>query len=176
MNKARSIYAISPQSSFYTPIIDPPTRLPSKLTLDRQSEWQSSALLSSAVETVTLPSRLRPYHDFESSLAGDDGTHKIFELQSSFFANNDTEASPSIDTEASEDDSTSQVKTEFDVDFTYDDDNSKTAKIYNQIQVIRGTDPEQQQVRKASQTSVEDIDIGFRRKQRLYNSQPMLQR
>lgn len=172
MNKARSIYAISPQSSFYTPIIDPPTRLPRSIALDRQSEWQTSALLSSAVETVTLPSRLRPYHDFESSLAGDDGTHKIFELQSSILADNDTEPSAST----GPDDNDSQVKTEFDVDFTYDDDDSKTANIYNQIQVTRGHVPEQEQDRRAPQDFAEDIDVGYRRKQRLYNSQPMLQR
>jgi hypothetical protein len=31
------------------------------LNVDRQSEWQKSALVASAIETVTLPSRLRPY-------------------------------------------------------------------------------------------------------------------
>ena len=169
MNKARSIYAISPQSSFYTPIIDPPTRLPSTFNLDRQSEWQTSALASSAVESVTLPSRLRPFHDFESSLAGEDDSHKIFELQSSILVDGEN-ARPAETTE----DDQSQVKTNFDVDFTYDHIDSETAKIYNQVQVTRGVAPEQHNRNESS--SIEDMDIGLRRKLRLYNSQPMLQR
>lgn len=167
INKARSIYAISPQSSFYAPIIDPPSRLPNTFNLDRQSEWQTSALTSAAVETVTLPSRLRPYHDFESSLAGEDDSHKIFELQSSILGDNDT-PTPTPRTET--DDNTSQVKTEFDVDFAYDNpDSSTTAKIYNQVQMTRGFETE-------SASEDADTDIGLRRKKRLFSSQPMLQR
>lgn len=122
------------------------------------------------METVTLPSRLRPYHDFESSLAGEDGSHRVFELQSSILTNGENARA-----EATEDD-TSQVETKFDVDFTYDNNDSKTAKIYNQVQVTRGADPEQQNRNESTYSSVEDRDIGFRRKQRLYSSEPMLQR
>ena len=177
MNKARSIYAISPQSSFYTPIIDPPQRLPSSYNVDRQSEWQTSALISSAVETMTLPSRLRPHHDFEASLTGDDGIHKILELQSSILADNKDQP-PSADKQSNgadvsnDDDGSSQVKTEFDIDFTYDSDDSKASHIFNQVQVTRGFDPEL-----LNASAAEGItDIGMRRKQRFYNSQPMLQR
>lgn len=175
MNKARSIYSISPQSSFYTPIIDPPHRLPKTLSVDFQSEWQTSALISSAMETVTLPSRLRPYRDFESSLAGDDGIHKIFELQSSILTD---EAQRTVDSkltngaDPSEDES-SQVKTEFDVDFSYDSGDSSKSHIFNQVQVSRGFDPEQ---KNNDGPPTEDIDLGMRRKLRLHNSQPMFQR
>lgn len=173
MNKARSIYAISPQSSFYTPIIDPPQRLPTSYNVDRQSEWQTSALISSAVETMTLPSRLRPHHDFEASLTGDDGFHKILELQSSILADNEDQHSTANKRDVSnDDDGSSQVKTEFDIDFTYDSDDSKTSHIFNQVQVTRGFDPEL-----SNASATEGItDIGMRRKQRFYNSQPMLQR
>ena len=177
MNKARSIYNISPQSSFYTPIIDPPQRLPSSYNVDRQSEWQTSALISSAVETMTLPSRLRPYHDFEASLTGDDGIHKILELQSSILTDN-KDQTPTAKKHlnganvSNDDDGSSQVKTEFDVDFTYDSDDSKTSHIFNQVQVTRGFDPEL-----SNASAGEGItDIGLRRKLRFYNSQPMLQR
>lgn len=175
MNKARSIYAISPQSSFYTPIIDSPHRLPNTFNVDFQSEWQTSALISSAMETVTLPSRLRPYRDFESSLAGADGIHKIFELQSSILTDNETPhttvTKSTNGTEPSEDES-SQVKTEFDVDFTYDFGDSSTSHIFNQVQVTRGIGPSQ----KENDPSPKEIDLGMRRKLRLYNSQPMFQR
>lgn len=174
MNKARSIYAISPQSSFYTPIIDPPHRLPNTFSVDFQSEWQTSALISSAMETVTLPSRLRPYCDFESSLAGDDGIHKIFELQSSILTDNEAQhlTKPTNGAGLSEDES-SQVKTEFDVDFSYDSRYSNKSHIFNQVQVSRGIDPEQ---KKNDLPPTEDIDLGMRRKLRLHNSQPMFQR
>lgn len=174
MNKARSIYAISPQSSFYTPIIDPPHRLPKTFNVDFQSEWQTSALISSAMETVILPSRLRPYRDFESSLAGEDGIHKIFELQSMILTDKEAQHStkPTNGAESSED-ASSQVKTEFDVDFSYDSRDSNKSHIYNQVQVSRGINPEQ---KKNDGPATEDIDLGMRRKLRLHNSQPMFQR
>lgn len=175
INKARSIYSISPQSSFYTPIINPPHRLPNTFNVDFQSEWQTSALISSAMETVTLPSRLRPYRDFESSLAGDDGIHKIFELQSSIFTDGEAQytaaAKPTNGAEPSDDES-SQVKTEFDVDFSYDSGDSSKSHMFNQVQVLRGIDPEKSN----NGLPTEDIDLGMRRKLRLHNSQPMFQR
>lgn len=126
------------------------------------------------METVTLPSRLRPYYDFEASLSGDDGIHKIFELQSSILAEdeaqNPTAGVQTNGADTSEDDS--QVKTEFDVDFTYDNDDSKTFHIFNQVQVTRGIDPEHN---KDPHPAGEDVDISLRRKQRRYNYQPMLQ-
>jgi len=43
----------------YIPLSIPPTRLPRYLQLDRNSQWHTSALLSMALESMTLPSRLR---------------------------------------------------------------------------------------------------------------------
>lgn len=117
---------------------------------------------------MTLPSRLRPYHDFEASLAGEDDSHRIFELQSSILVDDDNGAKP----ESTSEDESSQVKTQFDIDFAYDNTDSSTAKIYNQVQVTRGIDPEQSD----ESASLEDLDIGLRRRKRLYSSQPMLQR
>ncbi|KAI9932143.1 hypothetical protein ASPWEDRAFT_59420 [Aspergillus wentii DTO 134E9] len=169
MNKARSIHTISPQSSFYTPIIDPPSRLPANFNVDARSEWYTSALISSAVETVTLPSRLRPYHDFEASLAGDDGIHKIFELQSSISGDEEIHAKG---TNRGEDtgDGSSKVTTKFDLDFTYDESSSNEAHIFNQMQVSRGFEPEQKD------DSASHEDLGLSRKLRLFNSEPMHQR
>lgn len=127
------------------------------------------------METVTLPSRLRPYRDFESSLAGDDGIHKIFELQSSIFTDGEAQytaaAKPTNGAEPSDDES-SQVKTEFDVDFSYDSGDSSKSHMFNQVQVLRGIDPEKSN----NGLPTEDIDLGMRRKLRLHNSQPMFQR
>ncbi|KAJ5450259.1 Protein dml1 [Penicillium daleae] len=163
-NKAKSLYSISPQTNLYVPLVDIPQKLPSYLSIDRHSEWQRSALLSAAVETVTLPSRLRPYHDFEASLAGDDGRHNIYELQSTLNPEERNETTPKSDEEGS-----SKPQTKFDIDFTYDNQDTETATIFNQVQVMRGSE---------SKTSIqppESGDIGHLRKLRLYNSEPMLQ-
>jgi hypothetical protein len=147
------------------PLVDIPQKLPSYISVDRHSEWQRSALLSAAVETITLPSRLRPYHDFEASLAGDDGRHNIYELQSTFNPENQYEKAPRSDTEGS-----SKPQTKFDIDFTYDNQDTETATIFNQVQMMRGNETE------TSTQSPESGDIGHLRKLRLYNSEPMLQR
>lgn len=44
----------------YIPLSIPATPLPPYLQLDRKSQWHTSALLSMALESITLPSRLRP--------------------------------------------------------------------------------------------------------------------
>ncbi|KAJ5586494.1 hypothetical protein N7450_006281 [Penicillium hetheringtonii] len=160
-NKAKSLYSISPQSTLYVPVIDIPQKLPRSLQVDRHSEWQTTALLSSALETVTLPSRLRPYHDFEASLAGDGGRHTIFELQSTL--------NPENSNSGGNDDESPKARTDFDIDFSYDGEQGKTPSIFNQVQVLRGDDAGQS-------TEPVDGDIGRVRKLRLYNSEPMLQR
>lgn len=60
INAARSIYEISAHASMYMPLAIPSLRLPSYVQLARSSLWQTSALLSTALESMTLPSRLRP--------------------------------------------------------------------------------------------------------------------
>ncbi|KAJ5409232.1 uncharacterized protein N7487_003591 [Penicillium crustosum] len=144
-NKARSLCSISPLASLYSPIIDVPHNLPGYLNVDRQSEWQKTALLASAIETVTLPSRLRPYQHFEASLAGEDGTHIIFELQSSI---NKIKVNDGQTKEASNEDGPTKAEIEFDIDFAYDGEDSE---------------------------STEDTDVGYLRKLRRYNSESMLQ-
>lgn len=59
VNAAKSIYEISSHASLYMPLAIPLLRLPSYVQLARRSLWQTSALLSTALESMTLPSRLR---------------------------------------------------------------------------------------------------------------------
>lgn len=168
VNKARSVYNISSQSSLYTPIIDPPRRLPSAFNVDLGSKWQTSALIASALESVTLPSRLRPYHDFEASLAGDAGTHRIFELQSTIIQD-EPDAERRLDGTQGTETESSKVQTKFDVDFSYDGLECKDPHIFNQVQVARGN-----QATQVGRSRAEDM--GIVRKQRSYNLEPMLQR
>lgn len=73
----------------YIPLSIPPTRLPQYLKLDRDSQWYTSALLSMSLESMTLPSRLRP-HQSKRGLLGDiestlnvNGNQRIASLQCS---------------------------------------------------------------------------------------------
>ena len=52
----------------YIPVSIPSTKLPSYLNLDRNSQWHHSALFSTAVESMTLPSRLRATEERRGSL------------------------------------------------------------------------------------------------------------
>jgi hypothetical protein len=53
-----ALSTVASLSSIYVPLRNPPSVLPSYLTVDRTSAWHTSALLSAAIETSTLPTRL----------------------------------------------------------------------------------------------------------------------
>ncbi|OBT63547.1 hypothetical protein VE03_07030 [Pseudogymnoascus sp. 23342-1-I1] len=87
-NTARSIAEVSSQASLYIPLALPST-LPPYITLPPSSPWHASALLSTALETMTLPSRLRARAGTRASLADTgaalnvNGTQNIARLQMS---------------------------------------------------------------------------------------------
>ncbi|KAI9802066.1 MAG: mtDNA inheritance, partitioning of the mitochondrial organelle [Piccolia ochrophora] len=87
VNTARSLESISAQSSVYVPLSDPPCSLPGYVSIEPGSQWHSSALLATAVETMTLPSRLRAAGGTRSTfvdIAGflnTNGTQKVAQLQ-----------------------------------------------------------------------------------------------
>lgn len=151
-----------PQATLFVPIADPPRRIPTAIDVDIRSEWHTSALISSAVESVTLPSRLRRFHDIEAALIGDDANRKIFELQSSVIQEHAEHESIHLEPSA---------QTRFDLDFTYDHFATKSLpQIFNQIQVYRG----QESLDTAEDSKVEDL--GSLRKQKLLNSDAIVQR
>lgn len=62
VNKAKSLTELYKQTSLLVPIAlptAPPPRLRSVISLDAASTWHTSALLSAAIESATLPSRLK---------------------------------------------------------------------------------------------------------------------
>ena len=87
-NSARSIQSITQQASAYIPVSSPPQSLPRYLSLDVESEWSNAALLCTAVETVTLPSRLTNHGGRKGSLTAleailnSNGRQNIFDLSS----------------------------------------------------------------------------------------------
>jgi hypothetical protein len=66
-NTARSISEIASQASLFIPMTIPST-LPSYVTLDPVSQWHVSGLLSTALESMTLPSRLKLQHESRKNL------------------------------------------------------------------------------------------------------------
>lgn len=67
-NTARSISEISSQASLFIPMALPSNALPHYVSVDRKSPWHVSALLSTALESMTLPSRLRAHNCPRQSL------------------------------------------------------------------------------------------------------------
>lgn len=90
LNVAKTIHDTGANASMYIPLSLPPTPLPTYVNLDRHSHWHVSALLSAAVESVTLPSRTKAgvgkrgfFGDLEAVLNGN-GHQRIAQLQCSF--------------------------------------------------------------------------------------------
>ena len=67
-NTSRSISEISAQASVLVPLTLPSKALPLYMAFSPQSEWHVSALLASAVESITLPSRLKLSHSSRETL------------------------------------------------------------------------------------------------------------
>ncbi|KAL9117326.1 MAG: hypothetical protein Q9187_006140, partial [Circinaria calcarea] len=89
INAARTLHDISAHASMYIPLAMTPRHLPSYVCLDRSSHWHTSALLATAIESVTLPSRMRnddqkrrTFNDLEAAL-NVNGNQRIARLQCS---------------------------------------------------------------------------------------------
>ena len=87
INAARTINEMARTASLYVPLSVPVIQLPQYVHLNRDSQWQTSALLSMALESMTLPSRLRPdkqrrglLGDIEAAL-NVNGNQRIAQLQ-----------------------------------------------------------------------------------------------
>lgn len=87
VNAAKTINAMSMHASMYVPMSVPATDLPEYVRFDHDSRWETSALLSAAQETMSLPSRLRPDGQKQSSLGNLElalnvnGNQRIAQLQ-----------------------------------------------------------------------------------------------
>lgn len=76
-NAAQSLYALDPSASLHVPLGSIPGSLPGYASIDGTSRWQTSALQATAVETMTLATRLRSaqharatFNNMESVLNG----------------------------------------------------------------------------------------------------------
>lgn len=86
INAARSIQSLPQQASAYVTASSVPSALPSYVNLNPVNDWTSSALIATAIETVTLPSRLRDSGGRQASLSlledmlNTNGRQNVFEL------------------------------------------------------------------------------------------------
>ena len=87
INAAKTINEMAKNASLYVPLSVPATQLPRYVQLNRDSQWHISALLSMALESMTLPTRLRPdtqrrglLGDIEAAL-NVNGNQRIAQLQ-----------------------------------------------------------------------------------------------
>ena len=92
INAATTINEMARNASLYVPLSVPATQLPRYVHLNRDSQWHISALLSTALESMTLPSRLRPDQQ-KRGLLGDieaalnvNGNQSIAQLQCTILA------------------------------------------------------------------------------------------
>ncbi|KAG8528820.1 uncharacterized protein KY384_006509 [Bacidia gigantensis] len=89
INSARMIAETSSTVSMYVPLLPPQKKPPSYVHLDTRSQWHTSALVSAALESVSLPSRLRDggqrrgYLDDLSAVLNTNGNQRIAQLQCS---------------------------------------------------------------------------------------------
>lgn len=89
VNAARMINAMSTHASMYIPLSVPPTQTPPYVRIDRDSQWHTSALLSAALESMTLPTRLRRdnqkrgFFDDLGAALNVNGNQRIAQLQCS---------------------------------------------------------------------------------------------
>lgn len=173
INTARTLNSIAPLATLYCPIVDAPQHLPKYLNIDLQSDWYKSALLASAIETATLPSRLRTYRDFETSLLGHrGGSQTIFELQSSIISPDTGEKRPPWATKKeTTQKSDDEAKLDFDINFTIPQSMAEDTAVFTQVQVFRG-----EEQKAADNESMGIDDTGLKRKLRLYASKPAVER
>ncbi|OAX85079.1 hypothetical protein ACJ72_00551 [Emergomyces africanus] len=146
-NLAKSVNEISPQTSAYIPVLDPPRKIPTYVHADLQSEWYSSALVSTAVESATLPTRLRSHKGNSSWLLSQEFPQKIFNLQATIISERDLESDtasgqdkqPLIAEDEVEKDET--LLEGFDLDFSWTNSASaKKLRVFGQVQISRGFD------------------------------------
>ena len=88
-NAARSMRSLAQQSSAYISLNTAPKPVPGHINLQGRSEWLTSAFLCLAVESATLPSRLRDTRTRQTTLSlledglNTNGRQTLFELQMS---------------------------------------------------------------------------------------------
>ncbi|KAK4218054.1 dml-1 [Rhypophila decipiens] len=185
-NKARALSELYKHASIVVPLAVP-QRLPNTLQLDLSSRWHTSALLASAVETITLPSRLKDVANRATlgtiaDMLNTMGRQSIAGLQMSFDAvpqegePNSSEKKPHpshvFDQQREDGNDIEQIK--LDLDFSPSDqldsyssrNGFKKPKVFSQNLVWRGYPEDKNQDGDARMTDVDDDERERNRRRR----------
>ena len=175
VNTARTIHEVSSQASAFVPVADPPRSLPGYVGMDRSSQWHTSALVTTAVETMTLPSRLRAGNgrrgvlaDLEAAL-NENGNQRIYQLRESVLdpeANSGKAAAQGRDSnghartnghaDVAEDVDTNVEDTDYDMDFFAAPlDTKRRLRLFGSVEVERETAEQQQESEPAQDEGLE---------------------
>ncbi|EON98038.1 putative misato segment ii myosin-like domain-containing protein [Phaeoacremonium minimum UCRPA7] len=144
VNKAKSLTEIYKQASLLVPLAIPQHLSPHSLALDSSSAWHTSALLSTAIESATLPSRLKDLTNRDSlgnigNLLNVHGKQTVAHLQMSIARSDQVPRSENVGDEPSD-------GLRLDIDFRPPDDVADShrqngfnvPKIFSQVLATRG--------------------------------------
>lgn len=181
VNVARSIYDISVHATMYIPLRVPSFQLPPYVHLERSSQWHLSALLSMAVETMTLPTRGRLDGErhgldvLESSL-NVTGNQRIARLQCNIShrsimeprdelpessVNDSRRPASSIDDWRFREDLSTSSDTSQDMDFSGAGGKGSRNRIFGRVESLRGYSRSEEIV------NGDDLFVGMRERRRL---------
>lgn len=179
LNAARTIHELSTHASMYIPLSFPAAPLPPYVHLDRSSQWHVAALLSAAVESMTLPSRIRPgiqkggfLGDLEAAL-NVNGYQRVAQLQCSIIIDPEDELPQDSSIKGSKDrrlvsntnhtmvkeDEVENVRTSLDINLSSGDGTSSASSVAKQdhvfgaVEEIRGKVEETQEERDPDEVS-----------------------
>ena len=189
------INEMSTLASMYTPMSIPLTKLPQYVLFDRNSHWHSSALLSVALESVTLPTRLRRgfrkgwfLDDLEAAL-NVNGNQRIAQLQCSIleetlvsaisYGSTDDRAPSGNNNILDKEDGLRFAESRFDMDFTCDNTRS-TSRIATQHNVsdhvFSAIETTRSKVETAKDEEMDEDNATDARKLRRLASLPVIER
>ena len=197
-NSAKTLREMSTHASMYIPVTIP-GRLPGYVKLDRDSQWHTSALLSTGLESMTLPSRMKGNEvergflsDMEAAL-NVNGTQRIAQLQCSIVepqsmvqakghirGSGDRRAPLSNQQAAVGKEDEESTNVNLDMNFSNGTLVSSTKKIFRtsdhifgSLSCVRGVPAEKEADEDAM---YEDDDIGQARKRARFTGKPIIER
>lgn len=187
---------MSAHASMYIPLSIPPTQLPQYVHIDRNSQWHTSALLSAALETITLPTRLKQ-DTRKRGLVGNlgaalnvNGNQRIAQLQCSIL---DPNNSPLITTHGSTDDRTplgsNRILVEddghkladprLDMNFSWSNARSTSPLVTQRDKsdhVFGAVETTRTKIGTAKDEETDKDEINYARKRRRYSGLPVIER
>ena len=192
------INEMSTFASMYTPMSIPLKKLPQYVLFDRNSQWHSSALLSVALESVTLPTRLRRgvrkrwFLDDLEAVLNVNGNQRIAQLQCSILDPEDAPLVSAISYGSTDDrapsgdnnildkeDGLRFTKSRYDIDFTCGDTRS-TSRIATQHNVsdhvFSAIETTRTKVETAKDEEMDEVNATDARKLRRLAGLPVIER